>query len=71
MDESIKRYPQFNFDSIKNREAWFVYTLCEEEDRKNVLQALEGLEGQQRKEKAKEEIIKLMNARWPEGHISY
>ncbi len=50
IEESIKKY-SFDFSQIKDREAWFVETLGEK-DRAVVEKSLEGLVGEQRREKA-------------------
>ncbi len=50
IEESIKKY-SFDFSQIKDRNTWFVKTLGEK-DRAVVEKSLEGLVGEQRKEKA-------------------
>lgn len=42
--ESIIKYPSFNFDNIKDPDAWFIFTL-NPQDREIVEKKLEGLEG--------------------------
>lgn len=42
--ESIAKYPHFNFDNIKDPDAWFISTL-NPQDKEIVEKKLEGLEG--------------------------
>jgi len=42
INESMLKYPSYDFSNIKDREAWYVQTLYEK-DRTSILKELEGL----------------------------
>ena len=64
LEESIKKYPNFNFEQIKDKEAWYVHTLHSQKDRDHILGKLYGLTGEERKQKAIEYTMEIMKENW-------
>jgi bisphosphoglycerate-dependent phosphoglycerate mutase len=64
MAESMQLFPHFNYDSIKDKEAWFIYTLLEDNDRNSILEQLKGIEGEERGKKAVELLMPMMRENW-------
>jgi broad specificity phosphatase PhoE len=62
IEESMKKY-DFDFSQIVDRSAWFVETL-EEKDRIAVSKSLEGLIGEERRQKAIEECLRIEKENW-------
>ena len=64
IQESMELFPHFNFEMIKDREAWYVHTLSEEKDKFEILGKLEGKVGKERSEIAVEETMRMMKENW-------
>jgi hypothetical protein len=58
ISESIAKYPHFDFRQIKDHHAWWIDTL-HPADRDSIAKKLEGLEGENRKERAIEESLAI------------
>lgn len=50
-------YPEFDYSLIEDVDAWYIYTLASEEDRKQLLGKLEGVEEKERANKAKKLML--------------